>query len=216
MTQMTTILIILIVVFVIGSGFGAAAWYFLRRRLQSETQKTTEETVARGTLPFRWRYITAPIIVLLLFIILSAVFYPKLPAEVGYQFKPDGTPGNWLSREMAMVLMLVPQLLLAILAGVITWGITRLGILSKQSEIIGIKPQNMLALMGNIAVLPQLILGFTILDIFIYNSYQIDIMPTWVFLLLLGLSAVALGVLLVRIILKARGRLFHQLEDNSD
>jgi len=213
---MTTILIILIVVLVIGLGFGSVAWYFLRRRLQSETQKITEETVARETLSFRWRYITAPIIALLLFIILSAVFYPKLPAEVGYQFKSDGTPSNWLSREMAMVLMLVPQLLLAILAGVITWGITRLGILSKQSEVIGIKPQNMLVLMGNIAVLPQLILGFTILDIFIYNSYQIDIMPTWVFLLLLGLSAVALGVLLVRIILKTRGRLFHQLEDNSD
>ena len=213
---MTTVIIILVVVLAIGLGIGAAAWYFLRRRLQSETQKTTEETVARGTLPFRWRYITAPIIVLLLFIILSAVFYPKLPAEVGYQFRSDGTPGNWLSREMAMVLMLVPQLLLTILAGAITWGITRLGILSKQSEVIGIKPQNMLALMGNIAVLPQLILGFTILDIFIYNSYQIDIMPTWVFLLLLGLSAVALGVLLLRIILKARGRLFHQLEDDSD
>ena len=43
-------------------------------------------------LTFRWSYIILPVVILLLSIILVAYFYQRLPAEVGYQFKPDGLP----------------------------------------------------------------------------------------------------------------------------
>ncbi len=212
---MTVFVFILIVIFVVGLGFGATVWFFLRRRLQVEGQEPTKETPPGESLPFHWSYIIAPLAILLLSIILSAIFYPRLPAEVGYHFGSDGTPDRWLSREMAVVLMLAPQILLTILAAVILRGVSKLGIISRQSEGLGIKPQRMLFLMGNIAVLPQLILGFTILDIFSYNAYQIHIMPMWVFLLILGLSAITLGVFLVVFILKARRRLFQQPEEQQ-
>ena len=208
---MTTLALILIAVLVIGLGVGAAAWHFLRRRQQ--TEKATREAVAR--LPFRWRYIVAPIVLLLLFVILSAVFYPHLPAEVGYQFRPDGTAGSFLSREMAMVLMLVPQLFLALLAGFITMGMTRMGMLSGETDILGLKPQKILAIVGNLGALPQLILGFTIFDIFSYNAYQVHIMPVWVAVLVLALSAVVLGAVFVIFVYRARGRLFYQPEDKQ-
>ena len=208
---MSTLILILIVVLVIGLGIGAAAWYFLRHRQQ--TEKATKESVER--IPFRWRYIVAPIVILLLFVILSAVFYPRLPAEVGYQFRPDGTAGRLLSREMAMVLMLVPQLFLALLAGFITMGMTRMGILSGQQQVMGLKPQKILAIVGNLGALPQLILGFTIFDIFSYNAFQIHIMTTWVAVLVLALSAVVLGAVFVIYVYRARGRLFYEQEDKQ-
>ncbi|GAI09313.1 unnamed protein product, partial [marine sediment metagenome] len=82
---------------------------------------------------FRWSYIIAPLAILLLSIILSAYFYHLLPTEVAVHFELDGTPDGWLSREMTMVWVLLPQLLLVLLAGAITWGITKLGILSGQT-----------------------------------------------------------------------------------
>ena len=210
---MTAIILILVAVLLIVLGSGAAVWYFLRRRQQAE--KASEETAARETLPFRWHYITAPIILLVLFVVLSAIFYPRLPTEVGYQFRPDGTPGSWLSRETAMVLMLAPQFFLALLAGLITWGMTRMSILSVQAESLGIKPQRVLSLAGNISALPQLVLGFTIFDIFSYNAYQIHIMPVWVAVLVLVLSAVVLGIAFFIFVYRARGRLFYQPEEKQ-
>ncbi len=167
---MTVFVFILIAIFVVGLGLGATVWFFFRRRPQIESQEPAKETPPKETLPFHWSYVTAPIAVLILSIILSAIFYPRLPAEVGYHFGSDGTPDRWLSSEMAVVLMLVPQILLTILAAFITRGVIKLGFISRQSEGLGIKPQRMLFLMGNIAVLPQLVLGLTVLNIFIYNS----------------------------------------------
>jgi len=192
---MTTLIYILIAVLGIGLGVGATAWYFLRRRQQ--TEKSPEVSAAKNR--FRWRYIIAPVVLLLLFTTLSAVFYPRLPAEVGYQFRPDGTAGKLLSREMAMVLMLVPQLFLALLA----------------LFIMGIKPQKILTIVGNLGALPQLILGFTIFDIFSYNACQVHIMPVWVAILVLALSAVVLGAVFVIFVYRSRERLFNQPEDKQ-
>jgi hypothetical protein len=53
--------------------------------------------------------------------------------------------------------------------------------------------------------LPQLILLFAMLDIFVYNAYQTHILPMWLFLLVvLGLTTVALVVLSIFILLRAR------------
>lgn len=212
---MTIFVFILIAIFVVVLGFGVTVWFIFRRRLQFESQEPAKETPPSESLPFHWSYITAPLVILLLSIILSAIFYPRLPAEVGYHFGSDGIPDRWLSREMALVLMLVPQILMTILAAVILRVVSKFGIISSQSESLGIKPQRILFLMGNIAVLPQLVLGFTMLDIFIYNACQIHLMPMWVFLLILGLSTIVLGVILVVFILKARKRLFQQPEEQQ-
>ena len=52
--------------------------------------------------------------------------------------------------------------------------------------------------MGNMIVLPQIILCFAMLDIFSYNSYQIHLMPLWVFaLIVMGLGGMALGIFFI-------------------
>jgi uncharacterized membrane protein len=155
-------------------------------------------------LSFRWGYVVAPLAVLLLSIILSAYFYHLLPAEVAYHFEFDGTPDRWLGREMTMVLALVPQLFLTLLACGVTWGAA---VLSNRFGQVGsrVRPESVVLFMGNLIAAPQFIIGFAMVDIFGYNSYQIHIMPMWIFLLaILGLVTIGLGILGVLIFLKLR------------
>ena len=201
----TIILIILIAIFLLGLGCGAAIWFALSHRQTAKSKRAAKETTTVEALTFRWSYIILPVAIFLLSILLAAYFYHLLPAEAAYHFKLDGTPDKWLSREIIMVLGLTPQLLLTLMAGAITWGITKLGIPFRQTESTLIKPERILSLMGNMMALPQIVLCFVMLDIFSYNSYQTHIMPMWLFLLIiLGLTTTGLGLFLAVIISKAR------------
>ena len=199
------IAILVLAIIVIAGGVAGTIWLvFFRRRLTQGEKTTTERGKAEG-LPFRWSYIVAPLAIFLLSIILSAYFYHLLPTEVAVHFELDGTPDRWLSREMTMVLVLMPQLLLVLLAGAIAWGITKLGILSGQTGSTWVEPETIVSFMGNLVALPQLVVCFAMLDIFSYNSYQTHIMPMWIFLLaILGLVTIAVGMFVVFIFSKAR------------
>lgn len=55
--------------------------------------------------------------------------------------------------------------------------------------------------MGNMMALPQIVLGFVMLDIFIYNSYRIHIMPLWIFaVIVMGAGVIVLGIFFLRAI----------------
>jgi uncharacterized membrane protein len=164
-------------------------------------------------LSFRWSYIIAPLVIFLLSVILSAYFYHLLPAEVAVHFELDGTPDRWLSREMTMVWILLPQLLLVLLAGIVAWVITKVGILFGQTGSSGVKAGRIVSFMGNLVALPQLIVFFAMVDILSYNSYQTHILPMWIFLLvILVLLTVALAVFLVFILSRARRAMSHPKE----
>jgi uncharacterized membrane protein len=197
-------ILILATVFLLGLGCGAAIWFVFRRRLEAKSKEPAKETVTK-TLSFRWNYIILPLVFLSLSIILSAYFYHLLPTEVAYHFKLDGTPDKWLSREVTIIWVLIPQLLLTLMAGGIIWGLTKLGNLLRQTENTWIKPERILLLMGNIVALPQLIVFFAMLDIFSYNSYQVHLIPLWIVLLIiLGLATIALMVFPAFIVFRAR------------
>ena len=165
-----------------------------------------KQTTAGATLTFHWGYIILPLIILILSIILTAYFYPRLPGEVAYHFKSDGSPDRWLGRGVVSLWMLIPQLFFTLLATVVTWGITRLSALFKQSESPWIKPEGILLIMGNMVALPQIILGFAMLDIFSYNLYQIHLLSFWVFaLIIMGLGAIVLGIFFIRVMRQVWG-----------
>ena len=150
----------------------------------------------------------APVIVLLLAIVLFAFFYRLLPAEVAFHFDSEGNPDNWISRPMAGVAVLAPQLFLVLLAWGIVWGVTRLNRRFGWAESGGVRTGRVVSFMGNIIALPQFVLLFAMLDILSYNAYQIHIMPMWLFLaIILGLATITLLVLLTITIVKARQRL---------
>ncbi len=206
------IAILILAIIIVATVLGGVFWFISRAKSSAPDKKTTGNMGRGGRLPFRWGYIILPIAILLLSIVLTAYFYRLLPAEVAYHFI-DSSPDGWLSREMIIVWLLVPQLLLVLLAGGIGWGMTKLGALFRASEGTGTKPERIISLMSNMMALPQITLCFAILSIFSYNTYQIYI-PVWVLLLvILGLATIALGTLLVLFFLKARRKLLSKPED---
>ena len=109
-----------------------------------------------------------------------------------------------MSRGAIIAWMLTPQFFLALLAGAIIWGITKLSTHFQQTASRGV--ERILSLMGNMIFLPQIILGFAILDIFSYNAYQIHLMPLWVFaLIVMGMGGIILGVFFILAILHVWG-----------
>jgi len=202
---MTILLLILIIVLVLSLGCGAVIWFVFRHGIATAARKPPQ-TATEVTLTFRWRHIILPLVILLLSIALVIYFYRLLPADVAYRFQSDGSPDGWISRGVAVLWALLPQFFLALLAGAVTWGITRLNALVRHTAVTGINLPAVLALMGNMIALPQLILCFAMLDIFSYNAYQIRLMPLWAFaLIVMGLGTIILGIFFVRVVRQVWG-----------
>ncbi|MBA7655913.1 hypothetical protein ES703_63824 [subsurface metagenome] len=194
---MVTVILIATVIFLLALACGVVIWFAFHARRSAQGKEPAPKNRRVESLPFRWNYIILPVVILLLSIILAVFFYPQLPTGVAYHFKLDGSPDKWLSQEMIMVWVLLPQLGLVLLAGAIVWGMTKLDILSRQTEA-NLKPERILSLMGNMIGLPQLVICFAMLDIFSYNSYGMHIMPIWIFaLIVMGLGSIILGIFFI-------------------
>ena len=199
---MTIAIAVLVVFFLISLGCGVGIWFIIRRKLTAK--ELTQPATPEKALVFRWKYIMLPLATLLLTLILTAYFYRLLPAEIAYIFKLDGSPARWLSREMVTGWMLAPQFLLAMVAAGIALATTRLSAFFQPPQNAAIKPAGILLLIGNMVALPQIILFFAMLDTFSYNSYQVHLMPLWVFaLIIMGLGAIALGIIFIQAMRRA-------------
>jgi hypothetical protein len=154
--------------------------------------------MAESRMTFRWTYISAPLALLLLSVVITASFYHLLPGDVAYHFQGD-TPDRWLARNAIIAWLLVPQFLCALLA-VITVSITLLGARYWSAESTTMK--KVMPVMGNLLALPQIILLFTMLSIFLYNAYQIKLIPIWSFALIVlvlgGIGLVIFFILVLR------------------
>ena len=153
---------------------------------------------------FRLSYIAFPAGVLFISLVITAVFYPRLTVELGYHFQGDGSPDRWMNRNLIILIMLVPQLILTLTAAGTTWGVTKLSSKSPPLPQTGVKTR-IIALMGNMTALPQLVLGFAMLDIYIYDAYRIHIMPLWIFaVIVMAAGGIVLGVSFLRAAKEAR------------
>ena len=154
--------------------------------------------MSEKTLPFRWTYIILPIVILLISIFLTAFFYRLLPAEVVYSFQPD-SPDNYATRGAVIAWTLTPQLFFVLFAAAIVWGVIKLSSRFRQLDNTRTFPKKVLSLMGNMLALPQLILAFVMLDIFVYHAYQTHLMPLWIFaLIVMALGGFYLGIFFIQ------------------
>jgi uncharacterized membrane protein len=202
---MTTLIIIISVIFIVSLLGGGAILVVFWAKTATQTAVLQKEQEEFQPLRFRWRYIILPVIIFLLFVILVIYFYNRLPEEVAYHFT-GGAPDAWVSRNAITLWTLLPQFLLTLMAGLLTWGITKATNQLKLAVIREVKLGKVLLIMGNMTALPQLILAFAVLDIFSYNSYQIHIMPVWLFVLIvMGLGTIILGIFFVRAISRVWG-----------
>lgn len=186
--MLMTSIVIFSLVFILGLTLGAGViWYVLRRRQAPRTKEPADKNAATG-LTFRWKYISLPAVILLLSIVLVAIFYPQLSDEVAWRFDFDGSPKGWLNRGMLALLMLLPQFFLVLGALATTWGMTKLG--RSVGQIEGpVKPERLIPVMSNMIALPQIVLAFVMLDVFIYNVFNNHLMPIWLFVLIIMVLA---------------------------
>jgi uncharacterized membrane protein len=156
-------------------------------------------------LSFRWSYAVIPLAVLLLMAGLSAYFYHLLPIEVAVHFE-DGLADGWLSRQATLVLALLPQFLLALIGLALAWVTTRM-MARSWPEGTKTNPRTIIAIMGNMVALPQIVLGFAMADIFIYNAYQIHLPSLWILaLVVMVVGGIVIGVVFTRAIRRERSR----------
>jgi uncharacterized integral membrane protein len=157
-------------------------------------------SVKRGKY-FRWTYITLPVVLFLLSVILVAIFYNKLPTEVYYRFSGETT--SPVSRVAIVAWLLTPQFLL-MLIGIAISGIG--SIISRRYEPSDSNHiKRLLMAMGNMVALPQIILIFAMLEIFLYNAYEIRVLPLWVIILVvLLLGTIILGIFFIQTIRQFR------------
>ena len=199
---MTTILIVSLV-FIFGLGLGAVVfWYFYKEMAKGE--KKVVKKAPAYKLTFRWKYILLSLVLLLLAVILVAIFYPQLTEEVAYRFGIDGSPGDHARREVIASLALIPQFVFALVSVAVVRGVI---VLSRSSEQVAgaVNPEKLVLFMGNMVALPQIIIGFVMFDIFIYNVYSRHLMPVWLFALIaMVLAGIVLTIFLIQAIKSSR------------
>ena len=153
-------------------------------------------------LKFRIRYLLLPIVIAVLSLIMGGIFYAQLPEATAYHLT-DGVADKWAHPATVTASLLVPQLLLLLLA----FGITAVFILlarragPEASPVVG----KMLALMGNMVALPQLVLGFAMANVISYNLTGAEVMPLWIFTVAV-MAAGAVGVTIVMVLASKSGR----------
>ena len=159
---------------------------------------------------FRWTYIVLPVAFFLLSLILAAVFYSRLSADIAYHFNGD-LPDKWIARGAFITWMIIPQVFLILFS----FAVVRLVMLmSRYLQGEDSPLPELLPVMGNMLVLPQIVLFFAMLEFFLYNAYQIKMMPLWIItLVVLVLGVVILGVLFTRTIRRFRRRQAKKIQE---
>ena len=134
-------------------------------------------------------------------LVLIAVFYPRLPEQVAYRFQ-DVSPDKVLSRGAFITWLIIPHLLFTLLAFILV----RVVLMSARYWPDEDAPiRKILPVMGNMAALPQVILTFALLQIFLYNAYQIELLPIWVFALIIMIAGgIVLGAVFFQVFRQSR------------
>lgn len=130
---------------------------------------------------FHWRYIALPAAILILSAVMVLIFYSRLPEQMAYRFLADGSPDKLTGRGAVILWTLLPQFLLTLAALGVTRGVTSLANRYSEPDSAMVKPEKIILVMGNMPALPQVIFSFAMLDIFSYNSFQVHLLPVWVF-----------------------------------
>jgi hypothetical protein len=124
-----------------------------------------------------------------------------MPEQIAYYFR-DGSPEKWFSRGAFLAWLLLPHVFFTLLSFILV----RLVLLGSRywledNPLI----TKILPVMGNMVALPQVILTFALLQILLYNAYHIQIIPIWVFaIIIMILGGIALGVFFIKSIRQAR------------
>jgi uncharacterized membrane protein len=167
-------------------------------------------------LSFNWRFIAAPLTVLVFSVLLTVIYYGQLPEEVAYSFDFDGEPNTYISSTTIVLILLGLQLLTLFISTIALLLIVNYIAFNEYKSSLWVKPQRLLTLMGNMPVIANAIFAFALLDIFTYNVSDTHLMPLWVFaIIVVVIGVILLGLFTVPVILRAL-RVFKEYEGQQN
>jgi uncharacterized membrane protein len=192
---MTAIFAFLFIIICIFGGFGI----FLYRRLIGNAKEG--QTATR--LPFKWNYILAPLVILVIAIITAFFYYGKLPFQMPYHFDSNGAPDGWILPQFALMIGIGIQVVLVIISFLIIQATRRMATLVTAGEST-VKPETIITITGNIPAFLQIVFLFLMLNIFHYAAFYKYLLPMWVFLvIIIVLATVAFITFSVYIAIRA-------------
>jgi hypothetical protein len=167
-------------------------------------QKTTSD---KASFAFRWRYVALPVFMAVVSAALGAVFRARLPFPTAYFFAADGSPDAFAIPELFIFWVLFFQSGLALGAITVTWAVSWLARRFLRPEAAAVSPQKIMMLTGNMVALPQVIILYYMLDVFLYNTGQGHLpVSVLVFALIVMLAGgVVLGFFLLQMVRQAWG-----------
>jgi hypothetical protein len=148
-------------------------------------------------------FIMLPLVFFLLSVIVAGIFWPQLPAEMAYRFQ-ENAPEKMISSGALIAWMLIPHVFFIFIA----FALVRLVMMGARYAPVTETPfQALLPLMGNMVALPQIVLFFIMLQIFLYNVFQITIIPLWVTaVIILALGGIVLILTFAHLVRRYRTR----------
>jgi hypothetical protein len=206
---MATIIVLLLVVALLMMGGGGLLWLALKQRDQATRVAPTLKTGPAGgadlRLPFRWRYVVAPILVLVASVVAAVYFVRLLPVEVAYGYG-SGEGARQVSRGLLLLVLLSPQFILAFLSAAVAHIVARVGArFVRDGGASAGAVESIATVMSNMVVLPQLVLCYAMIDIFRFNAYGTHLPPLYVFAVVVMLvGGAVLGLFFLRAVQQTR------------
>jgi len=165
----------------------------------NEPQTTAEEQ--QETIRFRWSFAILPLLVFLASIISAGIFLPQLDGTVVLSASASDA-GREISRAALLSLLLVPNVIFTLIA----LALVRL-LISGVRDWRGDAPfiNRVLPLVGNMPGLIQAVILVVILQVCLYNVYEISIGPFWVYAVAIMVAgAIILGSQLAGVLKASR------------
>ncbi|MBN1366348.1 MAG: DUF1648 domain-containing protein [Dehalococcoidales bacterium] len=172
---MAAIFAFIIIVICVFGGFG----FVLYRRLMS----TAREGKPSTRLPFKWKYILAPLVLLVIAVIAALLYYGKLPFQIPYHFDNTGAADGWILPQFAVAIGIGIQAVLVVISFFIVQTTRRMATLITAGEST-VKPETIITITGNIPAFLQLVFLFLMLNIFHFAAFNKYLLPMWVFLVI--------------------------------
>jgi hypothetical protein len=204
---MNILLVILVITFIFILGAGLAFLQLFKPKTNPAGAPPTEAPAPPAEKPAantrtRWSYFMVPVLILVISIVITVFFYGKLNPTVN--LRPGSDSAANISRAMAVLWAIIPQMLMTLIAMVITWGAGKISALFSSTADAGVKQlESVLFVMSNMVVIPQLILLVAMINIFSYNSFQTHVsFVWWVSLAVIFAGITLLSVFFVRTLQK--------------
>jgi uncharacterized membrane protein len=210
---MSTIIVSLFVFLLLTAGAMGLVLVVYKKSHSAPHNPTVSQTTVseissyNGPVPsFRFVDILLPVVIFILAVVSAIYLFRLLPSQVAYHFDANGSGDRWLGRGLLMIEMLLPQLLLTALSALIAIVMIKVsGGFVREGKTPASVVRGVIGLMSNIIALPQIILLFAMLDIFLYNAYQIRLFPLYIFIILvMCVGGLVMAYFFFRIIQQSR------------